>query len=153
MAENFAALCDGRLDVVQVFEPYVSLALQADAGRILHAANARGPTSYTAFIATRDGVARHRAAFAAMTRAIGQMRRWLAENSAEDLASVTASFFPDVSRDVLASSLRHYRDARLWACTPEISRAGFARLADSLLSGGFIAKLPVYGDCVEQSFA
>jgi NitT/TauT family transport system substrate-binding protein len=149
MAENFAALCNRQLDVVQVFEPYASLALQADAGRILHAANLRGPTSYTAFIATRDGFTRHRTAFATITRAIGQMRGWLAEHGAEDLAEVTASFFPDVSREILVSSLRRYRDAGIWACTPEISRAGFARLADSLLSGGFIARHPTYEDCVE----
>ena len=149
MAENFAALCNRQLDVVQVFEPYVSLALLADAGRILHAANTRGPTSYTTFIATRDSVTRHRAAFAAMTRAIGRMRLWLGEHGAEELAEVTASFFPDVSRDVLVSSLRRYRDAGIWACTPEISRAGFARLTDSLLSGGFIARHPTYEDCVE----
>jgi NitT/TauT family transport system substrate-binding protein len=150
MAENFEALYQGQLDAVQTFEPFVSLAWQAGAGRVLHAANARGPTSYTAFIATRDGVTRHRAAFAAMTRAIGQMRQWLVEHGAEDLADVTASFFPDVSRDVLVSSLRRYRDAGIWACTPEISRAGFARLADSLLSGGFIARHPAYDDCVGQ---
>ena len=85
-----------------------------------------------------------------MTRAMVHMRQWLDEHGAEDLAEVTASFFPDVAREILASSLRRYRDAGIWACTPDISTAGFARLADSLLSGGFIARPPVYDDCVSQ---
>ena len=153
MAENFAALCEAKLDVVQAFEPYASLALQAGAGRILYAASARGPTSYTTFIATSTGMKRHRAGFAGVTRAMEHMRRWLGEHNAEELAGVTASFFPDVPRDTLVSSLQRYHDAGIWACTPDVSRAGVTRLAESLLSGGFIARLPKYEDCVDQSFA
>jgi NitT/TauT family transport system substrate-binding protein len=150
MAENFAALCKGSLDVSQTFEPFASLALQSGAGRILHAASSRGPTSYTAFIATRDGMARNRAAFAGMARAMAHMRQWLSEHSAEELADVTAPFYPDVAREILVSALRRYGEAGIWACTPDISTAGFARLADSLLSGGFIARPPVYDDCISQ---
>jgi len=39
----------------------------------------------------------------------------------------------------------------LWAQSPEVSRKGFARLAESLLSGGFISRLPKYEDCVDQT--
>jgi hypothetical protein len=38
----------------------------------------------------------------------------------------------------------------MWMPTPDVSRQGFARLAESLLSGGYISRLPVYEDCVEQ---
>jgi hypothetical protein len=51
------------------------------------------------------------------------------------------------------SSLQRYHDAGIWACTPGVSRAGVTRLAESLLSGGSIARLPKYEDCVDQSFA
>ena len=57
MGENLSRLSSGELDVVQLFEPFVSMALQQRAGDILYAASARGPTVYTAFIASRDGVA------------------------------------------------------------------------------------------------
>src|SRR5262249_56456542 len=58
MAENFAALDEGRIDIIQVFEPFVSTALEVGAGRVLYAASARGPTVYTSFIARRDAIAR-----------------------------------------------------------------------------------------------
>src|SRR5262249_8662200 len=77
MAENFAAVCKGELDIAQVFEPYPSMALQTGTGRILYAAASRGPTSYTTFIATRAAIDRHRTAFAAMTRAMRHMQEWL----------------------------------------------------------------------------
>jgi NitT/TauT family transport system substrate-binding protein len=151
MPENLAMLRDRQLDVVQVFEPYVSMALNESAGDILYAASARGPTVYTTFIATRDGMARHRTAFAAMVRAIEHMQHWLAEHSAAELAEVAAPFFPEVARDALVSSLGRYREAGLWSRTPEISKQGFERLAESLLSGGFISRRPDYADCVDRA--
>jgi NitT/TauT family transport system substrate-binding protein len=151
MFENFEALCNKQVDVVQVFEPYPSMALQAGAGDILYAASTRGPTVYTTFIAMRAGIERHRAAFVAMVRAIRRMQDWLAEHSAEEFAEITASYFPDIARDILVSSLRRYRHDNVRACTPQVSRDGFARLAESLLSGGFIARMPTYEDCVDQS--
>ncbi len=111
MAENIAALRRGELDVVQVFEPYVSIALQERFGEVLYAASTRGPTVYTTLIATRDALARNRGGFAAMTRAIGHMQAWLAEHGAEELAAATAPFYPDIPGDLLARALARYRGA------------------------------------------
>jgi len=151
MPDNFEALRNNQLDVVQVFEPYPSMALQVDAGDILYAASARGRTVYTTFIATRAGIKRHRTAFVRMVHAIRHMQAWLAEHSAEELAEITRSFFPDIAPDILVNSLQRYRQAEIWARTPDVSRQGFARLADSLFSGGFIARMPTYEDCVDES--
>jgi len=150
MAENVAALLKRERDVIQVFEPYASLAL-AKGARILYAASSRGPTVYTTFTATRAGIERHRVAYAAMTRAMRSMQAWLAEHSGDDLAEVVAPFYPHVAPDILADSLRRYRAGGIWSSTTDMSRQGFARLGDSMLSGGYIAKPPVFADCVDQS--
>lgn len=151
MADNLAALRSGEVDVAQVFEPYASMALKSGIGQILYAASARGPTVYTTFLATRDSIARNRASFAAMVRAVRRMQRWLGDHGAEELASVVAPFYPDIAGDLLASSLWRYHDAGLWARSPVVSREGFARLSASLLSGGFISRIHAYEDCVDQS--
>lgn len=151
MADNLEALRRGELDVVQLFEPYVSMAARSGAGAVLYAANSRGPTVYTTFLASRDSIRRNRAAFEAMVRATRRTLTWVAEHSGAELADVVASYYPDVSRELLARSLQRYRDANLWARTPEVSRAGFTRLADSLKSGGFVSRLHAYEDCVDQS--
>jgi NitT/TauT family transport system substrate-binding protein len=78
------------------------------------------------------------------------MQSWLGEHEAEELAAVVAPFYPDVTSDVLTSSLQRYKDAGIWARSPEISREGFARLGAGLLSGGFISRLHAYQDCVDQ---
>jgi NitT/TauT family transport system substrate-binding protein len=151
MASNLEALRNGELDVAQMFEPYASMALQAGIGEILYAASTRGPTVYTTFLATRGSIVRNRAAFAAIIRAVRRMQTWLYDHSAEELTDVVAPFYPDVARDLLANSLRRYRDAGLWARRPEVSREGFERLAEGLRSGGFISRTHAYDDCVDQS--
>jgi NitT/TauT family transport system substrate-binding protein len=151
MAENLEALRRGELDVAQLFEPYVSMALQRGAGEVLYAANSRGPTCYTTFLASRDSIRRNRAAFDAMVRATGHTLAWVAEHRAEDLADAVAPYYPHVARELLGSSLQRYWDAGLWARTPPLSREGFARLADGLQSGGFISRMHAYEDCVDQS--
>ncbi len=151
MAENLEALRSGELDVAQMFEPYASMAVKSGIGNILYAASARGPTVYTTFLATRDSIERNRAAFAAMVRAVRRMQSWLGDHGAEELAAVVAPFYPNVASDVLTNSLRRYREAGIWARSPEVSREGFARLAASLLSGGFISRIHGYDDCVDQS--
>jgi NitT/TauT family transport system substrate-binding protein len=150
MTKNLAALRAGRIDVIQVFEPFVSLALDAGA-RILYAASARGPTVYTSFIATRAAVARERAAFAGMVRAVRHMQGWLAAHDAAELAAAVAPYYPDVPSEILTRSLLRYAEAGIWARTPAMSREGFSRLATSLVSGKFLSRLPRYEDCVEQS--
>jgi NitT/TauT family transport system substrate-binding protein len=153
MADNFKALCTGRLDVVQLFEPYASMALLGGTGNILYAASARGPTLYTTFITTRDCIMRHRTAFIRMARAIRRTQDWLMEHPAEELAEIVESFFPDVMPQALVSSLGRYKQTGIWACGPDVSGKGFTRLAESLLSGGFIARMPTYDDCVDQSIS
>jgi len=152
MADNLEALHHGDLDVVQVFEPYVSMALQAGVGEILYAANARGPTVYTTYLASRNSIRHNRAAFDAMVRATRRTLAWVAEHGGAELADAVAPYYPHVPRELLASSLQRYHDAGLWARTPDVSRQGFTRLADSLKSGGFISRSHVYEDCVDQSF-
>jgi NitT/TauT family transport system substrate-binding protein len=153
MAQNLDALRSGELDVAQLFEPYVSMALRAGAGEILHAASARGPTCYTTFLASQDSVRRNRAAFDAMVRATRRTLIWVAEHGAEELADAVVPYYPHVPRELLASSFQHYRDAGLWSRRPEVSRQGFTRLADSLTSGGFISRPHAYDDCVDQSLS
>jgi NitT/TauT family transport system substrate-binding protein len=151
MAQNLEALRRGQLDVAQMFEPYASMALQSGVGNILYAASSRGPTCYTTFLASRDSVRRNRMAFEAMTRATRRTLTWVAEHGADELAAAVASFYPQVPRDILVSAYRRYKDAGLWSRAPEVSRQGFARLADSLKSGGFISRDHRYEDCVETS--
>jgi NitT/TauT family transport system substrate-binding protein len=148
MPQNLEALQRGEIDVAQMFEPYAAMAVRQGFGEIVHAASARGLTSYTTLLATRAGVDRLRAELAGMRRAIGRTLSWLSGHSAAELADAVATYFPEVARDDLTSALRRYRDAGLWSHDTTVTLEGFQRLAASLQSGGFIRRLPDYDDCV-----
>lgn len=149
MPQQLEALAARKLDAVQLFEPYASRAL-GDGNAILYAASSRGPTSYTTFICSRDGVARRRKEFAALTRATQAMLDWLAKEGPAELTRVTASFFPDVPQELLRSAFERYQRAGLWSRTTAVSKAGFDRLAHSLHAGGFIAHRARYEQCVHD---
>ena len=150
MAQQLQALQLDELDAVQFFEPYVSEALAAHNGTLLYAACTRGPTVYTTFICSRDGLARHRDAFAALTRALQKLQDWIAAQGPAELARVTAPFFPEVPAALFLASIERYCRDGVWARHAEVSRSGFARLSHSLNLGGFIASPMVYESCVHN---
>ena len=152
MAESVAALRAGEVDLVQLFEPFVSIA-EREGGAVWHAAAKRGPTAYTTFYATRDAIARHREDFIRMVRAITRTQAWIVAHGADELARAVAPFFPDVASDLLAAAYARYLEAGVWSRAPVISPEGFERLQASLLSGGFIGRRASYDDCIDSSLA
>lgn len=151
MSENYTALRDKTIDVMQAFEPFASQAEIDRAGTILYAASSRGPTVYTSFIASRNRIAAHRDAFSAVVHALAKMQGWLSTHSGKELAEVVASFFPNVPQELLACSLQRYLDAGLWARGTAMSKQGFERLGLSFLSGGSLSRSPVFENCVDLS--
>ena len=77
------------------------------------------------------------------------MLAWVYASPADELAAAATGFFPDVPKDILAQSLNRYRKAGLWSRETMMNQQGFTRLGQSLYSGGFIAHLPRYDECVE----
>jgi NitT/TauT family transport system substrate-binding protein len=147
MAANLAGLDREDIDVAQVFEPFAEEALSAGFA-ILYAQSSRGPTSYTTFTATSEGIHRNRDAFTRMTRAMARTQAWLSSNASDELARTVASFFPSIAADRLSRSFARYMQARIWADDTTVSREGFIRLGASLRSGGFLSSLPDYDACV-----
>ena len=149
MTRNYQALKRCDIEVMQAFEPFISMAEKDGAGEVLYAASTRGPTAYTAFIGTREACSKRRDEFTAMTRATAKMLQWIYANPVGKLANAAAAFFPDVPADILIQSLQRYKDAGLWSQETRMLPKGFTQLARSLHSGGFIVRVPSYKECVE----
>ena len=148
MAQQLQALKDGELDVIQLFEPHVSQALADGAGNLLYAASQRGPTVYTTFICSRDGLAAKHEAFAAIYRALQVLQQWIAGHGPAELARITAAFFPDVPNEIFRAAVERYCESGVWARAPHVSETGIDRLSYSLQRGGFIGSRIDYASCV-----
>ncbi len=153
MAENCAALRRGDLDVVQVFEPFVSTLLDEGAGHVWYAAASRGPTSYTTFYTRRGTMQDRRDELRLLVRGIAKTQRWVARADAADIAATVARYFPDVPAAMLQAAIGRYKSLGVWSVSPVMPRAGYDRLLAGLRSGGFVDPGVTFDVAVDNSLA
>ena len=153
MADNCAALTSGTLDAVQVFEPFVSALVAAGTGHVWYAAASRGPTSYTTFYARRGVLTARRDELLRMVRAIYRTQQWVAGVDGAEIAATVAPYFPAVPADILAAACARYKALEIWGATPILPRAGYDRLKESLVSGGFVDPGTPFEVAVDNSLA
>jgi NitT/TauT family transport system substrate-binding protein len=153
MEDNAAALRDGSVDAIQVFEPFVEKLVSEGAGHIWYEAAARGATSYTSLYATEATLTEERDTMLAMVRAIYRTQKWFRARDAGTVAATVGPFFPALAPETLAACLARYRALGLWGYDPVLPQDGFDRLKRSCLSGGLIGRGADYGDCVDNSLA
>jgi NitT/TauT family transport system substrate-binding protein len=153
MAENAAALRSGRLDAVQLFQPYAEELLQAGTGHLWYAAADRGLTAYTTLVTRREVLSQNRNELAAMVRAMYRTLRWIAATPGAEIARALAAFFPDVPAPIYAAAIDRYRALNLYGSDPVTQREGVARLQAAMRSGGALDHDIPFADVVDNSLA
>jgi NitT/TauT family transport system substrate-binding protein len=153
MAENCAALLAGTVDVVQLFEPFVSTLLADHGCHVWYAQAGRGPTSYTTFYARRATLVERRDELRRMVRAIYRTQRWVLGAGAARIAEAVRGFFPDVPASILEAACARYMALGIWGHDPILRRAGYDRLLSSLVSGGLVRPGTPYSVAVDNGIA
>lgn len=150
MAENATAVSEGRLDVAQLFEPFVSQMETDGTGHVWHTAASRGPTSYTTFYSSAGNISEYAPEFRAMIRGLAATQRWFMAAAPEEIAATIASFFPAMDAVLLARCIARYRGLGIWTADPHFPPEPFNRLQSSMRSGGAISREPGYDRCVDE---
>jgi NitT/TauT family transport system substrate-binding protein len=153
MARNVAALKAGEVDVIQVFEPFPSHLLAEGAGHVWYEAARRDPTSYTTFYARRGLLSSRRDELQRMTRAIHRTEKWVAKASGQEIAQAISGYFTDLPPQILEAACTRYKALGIWADTPVLPRAGYDRLRDGLVSGGFVSPGATFETAVDNTLA
>jgi len=153
MAANVEALKAGKVDVIQVFEPFPSLLLADKAAHVWYEAAKRGPTAYTTFYARRGLLAERRDELMRMVRAIQRTEKWVKEASGKEIAQAIARYFDGVPPAILEAACGRYKALGIWNETPVLPRAGYDRLRDGLVSGGFVSPGATFEQAVDNSLA
>jgi NitT/TauT family transport system substrate-binding protein len=153
MAANMAALKAGTVDVIHLFEPFPSLLLAEGAAHVWYEAARRGPTSYTCFYARRGTLASRRGELLRLVRAIDRTQKWVAKAAGPEIADAIAAYFADVPPAILAAACTRYQALGIWGTTPILPRAGYDRLRDGLVSGGFLSPGVPFETAVDNSLA
>ena len=149
MAENMASLQRGEVDVVQVFEPFVS----GGEGHVWYAQADRGQTSYTTFYARRGLLTERGDELQRMVRAIYRTQQWIANADGAAIAVAIADYFDGVPVPVLTRACTRYKGLKIWGHDPHLPRAGYDRLRASLVSGGFVSPGTDYEIAVDNRLA
>lgn len=153
MADNVAALREGAVDVIQLFEPFPSL-LEADrAGCVWYAAARRGRTSYTSFYTRRELLRSRREELRGMVRAMARTQKWIASAEAAAIAQTVAPFFPELPLSILESAYRRYKALNVWNAEPVLSREGYDRLRESMESARYVDRGTPFEIAVDNSLA
>ena len=153
MADNCSAIAAGTLDVVQVFEPFVSTMVANGTGHVWYAAASRGPTSYTTFYARRGVLTERRDELKRMVRAIYRTQQWVASATATQIAEAVAGYFETVPPAILEAAIARYQSLGIWGRDPRLPRSGYDRLRASLESGHFGPSGAPYEVAVDNSLA
>lgn len=153
MAENVTALQEGRLDAVQVFQPYAEDLLASGAGHLWHAAANRGLTAYTTLVTRRPLLEQKRDELLGMARAMHRILRWVRATPGVEIQRVVGPYFPEVSPVIFASAIDRYRALELYGADPITQVEGFERLAAAMRSGGALKRDVGFAECVDNSLA
>ena len=150
MADNAAALWAGEVDVIQIFEPYVSQ-MEAAGCCVWHAAASRGPTAYTTFMSTVENLAEYAPEFRAMLRGLAKTQAWLHAAPDAEVARTILPFFPRMNLAMLESCIARYRPLEIWSRTPEFTPGSWERLEHAMFTAGAIRRKPGHAHCVDNS--
>lgn len=153
MARNAAALRTGRIDAVQLFQPYAEELLASGAGHLWYAAANRGLTAYTTLNTRRSVIREKRDDLLRMVRAMHQTLRWVRSTPGAEIARVLAGYFPDLPPALFAAAIDRYRALELYPADPVIRREGFDRLAAAMRSGGALRRIIPSTECIDTSLA
>ena len=153
MADNAAALRAGRLDAVQLFQPYAEELIASGAGHVWYAAANRGLTAYTTLVTRRTTLDSRRDELLAMVRAMHRSLRWIRATPGAEAARMLAGYFPAVPPAIFAAAIDRYRALELYGPDPVTRREGFDRLVSAMLSGGALNAPIPFEDCVDNSLA
>jgi NitT/TauT family transport system substrate-binding protein len=153
MAENETALRAGRLDVIQVFQPYAERLIASGAGYIWNAAATRGLTAYTTLVTRRETLAHRADELLAMTRGMYRTLQWFGQAPSNEIARLLASYFPDVELPIFAAAIDRYRALGLWATDPVVRREGYDRLHAAMRAFGTLSRDIPFEACVDTQLA
>ena len=88
-----------------------------------------------------------------MVRAIARTETWVAGATGAEIAQAIAGYFKDVPPAILEAACSRYKALAIWNTTPVLPRAGYDRLRDGLVSGGFVSPGTPFEVAVDNSLA
>ena len=151
MAGAFTA---GNADYVTLFEPTASLTEKQGKGYVVASVGEEaGEIPYTAYFAKKSYIEKNESVVQNFTNAIYKGQKWVKEHTAEEIANVIQSFFPDTSVEMLKSAIQTYKDIDAWNDTPILKEESFNRLQEVMTLAGELKNNVPYNKIINNIYA
>ena len=148
------AFAGGDADYVTLFEPTASMTESLGKGYIVASVGeAAGEIPYTAYFAKKSYIEQNPDIIQGFTKATYKGLQWVKEHTAEEVAEVIQSFFPDTDLEMLANSVKSYKDIDAWNETPVLKQEAFDRLQTVMAEAGELDTKAPYDIIVNNKFA
>ena len=148
------AFAGGNADYVTLFEPTASMTESQGKGYIVASVGeAAGEIPYTAYFAKKSYIEQNPDIIQGFTNATYKGLQWVKDHTAEEVAKVIQSFFPDTDLEMLANSVKSYKDIDAWNDTPVLKEEAFDRLQTVMAEAGELDTKAPYNVIVNNKFA
>ena len=149
-----ASFREGEAEFVHVAEPVVQQLISDGAGHLLTAlAQENGHLAYSSFAATHRFLAAREDTAARFTSGFTKALRWLKSAAPGDAAGAVSEFFPDTSKEVLASAIGRYQSQEQWPSDAVLEQPEYDSLHEILLSAGMCRMRQPYEKVVRTDLA
>jgi NitT/TauT family transport system substrate-binding protein len=153
---RMGAWLSGKGDYGIFSEPELTRIENAGAGHVLRFVGADvGQVDYTLFMATRGYIAKNPKIVQDFTDAVYKAQRYTETADPMALGKLVAKFFPVVTPEQIAGTVKRYRAVKLWRTDPVVHEHAIKGLQDILIAGGVLKpeKRVKYADIVTTEFA
>ena len=153
MHENVNNFKNGKIDLVQLFEPFAQ-ELKETGAHIWHRFASRGDIAFTTFYALKSFTIDNREICEALVRVMNRSLKAVHSMKSIEIAKIIGpGFFPDLSISSLSSIIEGYKSSRVWPSRTDLPPSAFVKLKAALLSGELIQFDIPYDEVVDTELS
>ena len=150
--DGISAFREGHAEYIHVPQPAAELLLDDGMG---HVAVALGPENghlaYSSFAATNQFLDSQPETVQRFTIGFANALEWLAANNAQEVGQAIASFFPEVSLELVVKSVARLKAQDNWPTDPVLAQPEYENLHDILVAAGLAKERQPYSKVVRTS--
>ncbi len=147
-----SAFESGTGDYCTMFEPAASQYEKAGKGYIIASVGDATPEMpYTCFAATKSYINDNKETVKGFMRAVIKGIDFVMTASDEEIVAGLKPSFPGVTDDIIAKSVKSYKDIDAYMTSPIMSDKAFTNLVNLLIDSGTLTKSVAFSDIVDNS--
>ena len=150
--DGISAFREGHAEYIHVPQPAAELLLDDGMG---HVAVALGPENghlaYSSFAATNQFLDSQPETVQRFTIGFANALEWLAANNAQEVGQAIASFFPEVSLELVVKSVARLKAQDNWPTDPVLAQPEYENLHDILVAAGLAKERQPYSKVVRTN--